>query len=86
MIDQAAVWLAREGCKGTVDLASVAESNRRQLQPKRRRHRLDGAQLTDPGGLSTDIALRGWDRRKVPFPDSCSATISHLFDHLVGGE
>ena len=48
--DQAAIRRAREGRDGALDLAGVAHVDRADLDPERRRHGLDDAELADPGG------------------------------------
>ena len=47
--DQAAVRSVRKGCEGALDLAGIANVDRAYHYPDRRRDRLDGAELTDPG-------------------------------------
>ncbi len=49
--DQAAIRLAREGRDGGLDLARVADVDRAQFHPHRRRHGLDSAQLADLEGV-----------------------------------
>ena len=48
--DQAAIWGAREGSDGTLDLASIAHVNGAQLYPEPRRHTLKRGELPDPRG------------------------------------
>ena len=50
--DQAVIRPAREGRDGALDLAGVVHINRVQLDAKRRRHGLDGAELADPAGVA----------------------------------
>ena len=48
--NQAAIQPACECCDAALDFAGVAHVDRAQLHPQRRRHRLDSAELPDPGG------------------------------------
>jgi hypothetical protein len=55
--DQATIRGAREGPDSTLDLARVAYVDRAYLQPDRRGHRLDRAELASPrgdGGITQD--------------------------------
>src|SRR5262245_47308382 len=47
--NQAAIWRAREVCDCALDLVRVAHVDWAHLQSERRRHCLDGAELTEPG-------------------------------------
>ena len=73
--DQAAIRAARESCDVVLNLAGVAYVDRAHLQPERRRHRLDGAELADPlgyGGVTKDRyprhARRNLFEQLQPFP------------------
>ena len=48
--DQAAIRPACEGRKRTLNLGRVGHVDRAHLDPERRRHGLDRAELTDPSG------------------------------------
>src|SRR5262245_20822321 len=50
--DHPAVRREREGSDGALDLVVVAHIIWAQFHPERRRHCLDGRQLTDPSGES----------------------------------
>jgi hypothetical protein len=47
--DQTAIWGAREGRDGALDLGGVAHVDWAQLHPERWRHGMDRAELADPG-------------------------------------
>src|SRR5262249_6780916 len=50
--NQAAIRLAREYRDGALDLAGIADIDGFHLNPERRRHALDGAELTNSNGQS----------------------------------
>ena len=58
--DQAAIRTTREGGDGALDLGDVAQVDRAQLHPKRRRRGLNCAQLADPADIR-----RTKNRRRV---------------------
>jgi hypothetical protein len=69
--DQAAIWPAREGGHGALDLAGVAHPDRADLNSERRRYGLDRAKLAGSCG-------RSWVSH-----DCCSGhTRSNLFEQL----
>src|SRR5215212_10104251 len=47
--DQATIRNTREATNGALDFGGVAHVNRAQFHGERRRHRLNGCKLTDPG-------------------------------------
>src|SRR5262249_61475968 len=50
--DQAAIWVAREGREGALDLSGLAHTDGADLNPERRRDGLDRAELASSRGGS----------------------------------